>query len=253
MIAWQGLTVLSIENIMLVPSVQGKHCIITNRPTYGLSFSYGGRITYTLNGARTVSDPSCAVFLPQGRSYRLLREESGEFPVINFTVKEDFTEDFIKIPLQNPSLYSKDLMELHAAWIGGNDPAGVMSIFYRILSHLAKEGERSDSHQILAPALNYLGQHLSDSTLSNKILADQTHVSEVYFRKLFRDAYGISPHQYILQARINRAKQLLSERSATVTAISESCGFSSVYHFCRAFKQITGMTPKDFEKNRSKK
>ncbi len=251
MTAWQKLTVLSVENVLLIPSVQGKNCIITDRPSYGLSFAYGGRITYVLNGKRTVSDSSSAVFLPQGRTYRLLREESGNFPVINFTVKEDFTKEFIQIPLQHSLSYLKDFEALRTAWISGSDPARVMSIFYNILSNLAKEEKSSDSHRILSPAMDYLAQHLSDPSLSNKILADQTHISEVYFRKLFKETYGITPHQYILQARMNHAKQLLEEKSASITAISEACGFSSVYHFCRSFKQQTGMTPKDFEKKRS--
>ncbi len=245
---WKNLTVLSVDNVWVIPSAQGKNCIITDRPSYGLSFSYGGKITYVLNGKRTVSDSVSAVFLPKGRTYRLLREESGEFPVINFTVSEDFCEEFIKIPLTHPEQYLSDFEALQAAWLNRENPAKAMSIFYGILSRLSEEGGSTAPHHTLSPAMDYLGKHLSDPSLSNKQLAEQAKISEVYFRKLFREAYGISPRQYILQARISHAKQLLREQSATVTAIAEACGFSCVYHFCRAFKQMTGMTPTEYEK-----
>jgi AraC-like DNA-binding protein len=251
MIPWKKLVLRSIDNVIIVPSVQGRNHVMSNRPCYGLSFAYGGRITYRLNGIDTVSDSTSAVFLPQGQSYQLFREETGDFPVINFTVSEDFTEEFIRIPITHPERYLTNFERLRSAWINSENPAKAMSIFYEIISQLSEEGEHADSHHILSPAMEYLGRHLSDPELSNTRLAESAGISEVYFRKLFKETYQIPPRQYILQARINHAKELLSERSATVSAISDACGFSSVYHFCRAFKQITGMTPLEYEKKYS--
>ncbi|MBR2353771.1 MAG: helix-turn-helix transcriptional regulator [Clostridia bacterium] len=245
--AWQGLTNLSVTDVLVIPSVQGRHRIIKERRSYGLSFSYGGKITYSLNGKRTVSDLSSAIFLPRGRTYRLFREESGDFPLINFSANENFTTEFLRISLRDPQPYLRDFEELRAAWLSGNNPAKVMSLFYGILSRLSEEEADQGSRNILAPSMEYLGKHLYDPSLCNEILAEQANISEVYFRKLFRDHYGQSPKQYILQARIRHAKHLLREQSATVTTISEACGFSSVYHFCRAFKQQTGLTPTEYE------
>ncbi len=65
-------------------------------------------------------------------------------------------------------------------------------------------------------------------------------------RKLFLKQYKLTPKQYILQMRIQKAKQLLEESPFTVAAISEKCGFSNPYHFSRAFKQRTGLTPTQY-------
>lgn len=46
--------------------------------------------------------------------------------------------------------------------------------------------------------------------------------------------------------RMNKAKQLLSEGSLKVCAVSGQCGFSNPYHFCRTFKAYTGMTPTEY-------
>lgn len=244
---WSSITVQKIQNVFVVPSIRGYDTTIKEREFYGLSFAYGGRISYHWNGKRYLSDASHAILLPQGETYFLCREESGDFPVINFTCDKDFNASgFLLTPLCHPQSYLRDFERMRSLWLSQKNPAKVMSIFYDILSRLAEENV-SDAPDLLAPAMEYLGKHFDDPLLSNAILAEQAKISEVYFRKLFKEAYGVSPHHYLLETRMRHAKLLLSEHAATVTSIAEACGFSSVYHFCRAFKHYTGQTPKEFE------
>ena len=244
---WSNMTVVAIDNVCLVPSIRGKDCVISNRKSYGLSFSYGGQISYHLDGKRYVSNETNAILLPRGQTYFLKREETGNFPVINFLCTEDFDiSDFVVTPLRNPESYRKDWERMQALWLSQKNPAKVMSILYGIIARLAEEQQENDTFNLLSPAMEYLGKHFDDPLLSNEALARQCGISEVYFRKLFKDTYGVSPHQYVLELRIRHARALLSEQAATVTAIAETCGFSSVYHFCRTFKQITGQTPTEF-------
>ena len=244
---WKHITVKSIDNVFLVPSIEGHDTTIYNRTSYGLSFSYGGKIEYRYHGKSYVSDPTCAILLPQEQTYFLHRAQSGDFPVINFTCTDDFTfSDFFITPLRNPNLYLRDFERLNELSLSEKNPQKRMSIFYDILARLSEETE-GEGNSLLSPAVDYLAKHFNDPTLSNEILAKQAKISEVYFRKLFKECYGITPHQYLLETRMRHAKLLLSEHAASVTAISEACGFSSVYHFCRAFKQFTGHTPKEFE------
>ena len=100
----------------------------------------------------------------------------------------------------------------------------------------------------MVSVIEYIEKNLSDPLLSNAQLAKQVGFSEVYLRKLFLKHYGTTPKQYILDIRLQKAKQLLAETPFSVTAVAEECGFSSVFHFCRAFKQKTGMTPSEFSK-----
>ena len=246
MINWNTATVLSVDNVYTVPSEKGKDCHI-ERKTYGLSFSYGGQISYYFQGHRHISDRNHAILLPR-QSYFLRREESGDFPVINFTCTEDFSPaDFACVPLRNPDGYLKDFERLKVLFLSGKHSAEMMSIFYSILGRLSEE-EVSEGHPLLGAAMDYLGSHFSDPALTNRELAEQANISEVYFRKLFKKSYGISPKQYVLELRIRHAKTLLSENASSVTAIAEACGFSSVYHFCRAFKETTGQTPREWSK-----
>jgi len=117
----------------------------------------------------------------------------------------------------------------------------VMHIFYGILARLASEG--TENAGILTPAVSYLDNHFCDPLLSNQILADVAGISESYLRRLFLDTYKTSPKQYILEMRAQKAKQLLSETRDSVSDIAPACGFASIHHFCRTFKEITGLTP----------
>ena len=88
----------------------------------------------------------------------------------------------------------------------------------------------------------------SDPALTNESLASECKISEVYFRKLFKEHFGISPKQYVIDVRLERARQLLTEGSVSLAQISEACGFTNQYHFSRIFKERVGLTPSEYRK-----
>lgn len=243
----ERITVAEINNVITVDSPRGRRVSVENRAYFGLSFSEGGSIAYSHQGKVTVSDNAHAILLPQGESYHLFCSESGLFPVINFTCAVDpGIREILSFSLRSPERYLKEYRKLRELYFYRKDRAGCMSILYGLLSDLAAE-ERSGS-DLLAPAMNYLHSHLSDADLSNQVMADCAGISEVYFRRLFRQACGVTPKQYILDLRLRLARQLLTETRESIGAIAEQCGFSSVYHFSRAFHQSAGRTPSEYRR-----
>jgi AraC-like DNA-binding protein len=79
-------------------------------------------------------------------------------------------------------------------------------------------------------------------------LSSRVRLSSSHLLALFRIHLGSSPHRYLLQARIARARGLLATSDAPITAIALETGFSSSQHFAKAFKAITGMTPREHRK-----
>ncbi|WP_302885419.1 helix-turn-helix domain-containing protein [Kovacikia minuta] len=71
-------------------------------------------------------------------------------------------------------------------------------------------------------------------------------MSEFYFSRQFKQATGISPYQYLLQQRIERAKQLLKRSNHSIADIALTCGFNSHSHLSKQFRQLTGTTPKAY-------
>lgn len=247
MISLNNVIVTEIIEIATVSSPSGRYIEIKNRFSYGLSFCKSGRITYTHNGKKFVSDKNCAIFLPKGQSYTLYANESGSFPLINFECIGLGLDRFSVIPLNNPESYLKAYDRIKNLSLFENTKTEILSIFYDILSRLQRENSNVSS--MLGPALSYIEANYADPQLNNKLLAENSHISEVYFRRIFREALGTTPKQYITDIRIRKAKQLLGQSGLTVTAASEQCGFSSVYHFCRIFKEKTGFTPTEYIKS----
>ncbi|MFW6059612.1 MAG: helix-turn-helix domain-containing protein [Phycisphaeraceae bacterium] len=74
-------------------------------------------------------------------------------------------------------------------------------------------------------------------------LAHEAGYSPDHFARVFRQVLGQSPQAYIVQQRILRARQLLTESSLTITQIADALGYESVYFFSRQFKEKTGVSP----------
>lgn len=84
-----------------------------------------------------------------------------------------------------------------------------------------------------------------------KLVADELNVSYSWLRKTFKYFTGLSPHQYLLQLRIQQSRDLLISTSKSIKEIAYITGFESQYYFSRIFKQKTGFNPSDF-RNRTR-
>lgn len=242
--AIENIRVLEVRKAQVIHNTKGKEAQIRHRKNFALSFCMEGRITYTHNGKEYVSDPQHAVFLPKGQSYLMHTDKAGSFPLIDFACAGLSGEKFLVVPLKDPGACLYLFQRLQEQQLLGRSQLKQLHTFYELLELLL--GNTAEDGAQLSGAMQYLETHLSDPTLSNRVLAQQVGFSEVYFRRLFTQCYGISPKQYILELRIRKAKQLLTDGRQSITAVSEQCGFSGVYHFSRFFKERTGLSPTDF-------
>ncbi|NJL39801.1 MAG: helix-turn-helix transcriptional regulator [Leptolyngbyaceae cyanobacterium RM2_2_4] len=103
--------------------------------------------------------------------------------------------------------------------------------------------KRGLTHTQSQEVLNYIQTHL-DRDLSLVELAEVINISPTYFASLFRQAMGVSPHQYVIQQRVERAKTMLSKTDLAIADIALQVGFASQSHLTQQFKRLTGMTPK---------
>lgn len=228
---------------------KGEKMKMENRLWYGLSFSIDGEIVYNIDGKKIVSDSKHAIFLPKGRTYTLECTKSGAVTLVNFQCEGFKFSDFLRIEISNPESFLSDhqLLERLDYHNKPYNRAKFLSVFYSILSRVAEE-DPHNPYPVLRPAVKYIRQDPFNSELSVKTLAQKTDLSEVYFRKLFKLSYGVSPKQYILQLRINKAKELLNNDDYSISKIAEKCGCSNVYHFSKIFKEKVGCTPSEYRK-----
>ena len=77
-------------------------------------------------------------------------------------------------------------------------------------------------------------------------LAGQVGLSAYHFIRVFRDAMGMTPRQYVIAARMNHARYLLKATALSVAEIGAQVGYASESMFSAAFKRTQGMTPSDY-------
>jgi AraC family transcriptional regulator len=99
------------------------------------------------------------------------------------------------------------------------------------------------SQRQLLHTLNYIHEHL-DRDIKLADLANQLGMSQFHFSNLFKQSLSITPYQYLLQQRIERAKQLLKQSNQPIMEIAFQCGFNNHSHLSQQFRRFTGMTPK---------
>ncbi|WP_085900077.1 helix-turn-helix transcriptional regulator [Kiloniella majae] len=85
-----------------------------------------------------------------------------------------------------------------------------------------------------------------DQGLVVEDLAAIAELSPFHFTRMFQLTMGVSPHQYVLSRRVQKAKDLLSDTHNTLSAIAFQCGFSSQSHLTTRFRRATGLTPSKF-------
>jgi AraC family transcriptional regulator len=97
----------------------------------------------------------------------------------------------------------------------------------------------------LKQALEYMNVHLSEN-VSLAAISDELGISQYYFCRLFKQSTGMTPHAYLIQQRVERAKQLLKHKECTMLDIALACGFANPSHFAKHFHKHTGISPKQF-------
>ena len=95
----------------------------------------------------------------------------------------------------------------------------------------------------------YIGENLA-RRISVAELAHVACMSPSHFHALFKDSLGLSPHQYLLKTRLDRAAQLLSKTDLPLIRIAEECGFSSQSALTTATRRYLGLTPKRLRASR---
>ncbi len=101
------------------------------------------------------------------------------------------------------------------------------------------------SNHYVDRAVCYINENISSELRVEKI-ANVMGIDRMYMRNLFFEHLGMSTMDYIMQARISRAKELLQNSKLSVTETANSVGYRDVLAFSKAFKKYTDMSPTEF-------
>lgn len=114
-----------------------------------------------------------------------------------------------------------------------------------LLAPSPSQPEASDSLSPVGQSLLYIRGHFAEP-ISIDYLASRAALSPYHFIRLFKKETGQTPHQYIMQMRVNSSKFYLRTTSSSIQEIAYSCGFQSENNFCICFKKLVNLTPSEY-------
>ncbi|MBO9201742.1 MULTISPECIES: helix-turn-helix domain-containing protein [Niastella] len=100
----------------------------------------------------------------------------------------------------------------------------------------------SDLYQRIVTAKVYIDDNFREAIDLDKI-AGKACLSMFHFHRLFTKVYKITPHQYLTQKRIDKARDLLNGENLTITEVCNEVGFESISSFSMLFKKEIGFAP----------
>ena len=134
-----------------------------------------------------------------------------------------------------------------------NDLVGLKAcmiyILQKVYDNINDETQRNLSYQ----ACKYIENHIDEDDLNRDEIASVFFVNPDHLSKVMKKDIGYSISENIIHLRINKAKELLSTTSLSISSIASSVGYSHFSHFAKMFKTKTGMTPKAYRKEHNER
>jgi AraC family transcriptional regulator len=87
-----------------------------------------------------------------------------------------------------------------------------------------------------------------DREVSLQEMAGAARLSSSYFNQMFRRSTGLAAHQFVLNARVEHAKDLLKSPGLRMIDVAVSCGFQTSQHFARVFRSLCAVTPTEYRR-----
>ncbi len=227
---------------------------------YTLQFVEFGEGSLELNGKTYSIKPHDLFYLPYNTPLLYKKNPLNPYKYYWISFKGPKVEKFLKstvISAKNPVIHIEKWEEMLALFQGLdsiNPPSNyrMKGIFYSVFAMLQtpkKNNPTNFSDRLLvSDIIDYIQINYSQADLSVVQIAEQFYISPTQLYRIFIKEMGISPKQYLISYRIEKAKKLLLEGS-TVNYAAYQCGFSDLYYFSKFFKKLYGVSPTEYKKN----
>lgn len=223
-----------------------------NRPAWALVIKYEGETVYSSGGKSYISNINNIVILPKGCDYDWHCTKSGHFSIIEFDCQKSSSQ-ILPFKIKNAEILLNAIkkIEINHTLKPYAYKLEELKTLYDTLLSLLKTAEKkytpSAKENKISPAINYIAENYN-KRICNEDLAAITGVSTVYFRKIFKEAMGVSPINYIQSVKMKKAADMLKSDYSCISDIAASLGYNDIYEFSKSFKKHSGIAPSQYAK-----
>ena len=216
-----------------------------------LLFVHDCETRYFVKDGRQLSTKSGdVVYVPKGSEYKVECVKNGENGAtlqVNFLLYDEefrpfvFTDDLSIYTPQTPAIRTafEKLMMFDKS---SRSLLSQKVVLLEILSTIAEENATQKNNPVIQKGVEYLLAHYDENPPVSK-LAQESHICEEYFRKIFKKQTGKTPTEYKNELRLEKAKHYLLYSDLSVEELSERLSYATVSHFIKCFKSAYGVSP----------
>lgn len=212
-----------------------------------LTFVLKGELTYFVNDKKVKLVEGDCVFIRNGESRKRLVSQKCDYVSFNFLDDEDFSlpthyaksiDNEIKLLIN----LCDDFVNKYLDWTDKINH--VLSLIINLLLDNLKTREEN---LVVLKIKRFISNNLNEK-LTLLEICDAVCYSQSYCDTLFKKQTGYSIIDYLINARIEKAKLLIAENILSLKEIAEETGFEDYNYFARTFKKRTKFTPKNYQK-----
>lgn len=232
------------------------------RVDVGIQYIAKGKVYYEDDGeVKEANEGSVLLHFPHVRQhYFFKQEDTTQLMWVHFTgegvalLQPLLSDKTVCLPIADPHTFRNTLQKMIRTFTVREAQyelicVGYLTVLLGLLLRSAQAPLPSHdaSHNRLEPVLNHMNVFFHEP-IDLERYADMCYVSPTRFSHLFKEHTGVSPYRFLLDLRIDRAKDLLENSSFSIDECGQAVGFTDVSYFCRIFKKYTGYSPGEYRK-----
>lgn len=212
-----------------------------------LSFRFEADTIFKTEVEEIIALSNCVCYVPAQLNYRRISKKDHMI-VVHFHVRNYSTSQIELFYPQEPESLGNLFKDLWSCW-KQHSPGYTYrcaALLNEILAMCYQQNFKENYQSKIQNSLHYIEENYKKCDLSIAEIAKQSYISEVYFRKLFKQQYGISPRKYIIKLRMQTAMDLISTGYYSLQDIASMVGYQDYKYFSVEFKAFTGVSPSKY-------
>lgn len=243
----------AVQVLSVVKGISNRISMYHNKPNHVLVYKHTGASYYHFSDRSILLKQGQVLFIPKGQSYRveLACKEVSRYIAIQFMAEAILDEPHI-FDVENQAEMENAFVRILHSWSSPSKTNSyrVLSLLFGILTRLSAILEYryipKSKMEDIAPAVQYMKEHIFDPDLKINDLHKLCNISDTYFRKIFHSIFKTSPQKYVTSSRMHQAKHILEEHTcASVAEAAMLVGYQDPLYFSRVFKNHFDMAPSE--------